>query len=84
MGLEWDHFISHCRPLCSLGSGRDGPQISASSARLDFSHLLFLKILSVVFLRRAQWILSVALDEFSDDLQLKFPLLGINVSEKLS
>ena len=41
-------------------------------------------LLSVVFLRRAQWILSVALDGFSDDLQLKFPPLGINVSENLS
>ena len=29
-------------------------------------------LLPVVFLRRAQWILSVAVGDFSDDLQLKF------------
>ena len=50
-----------------------GPQISASSARPDFSHPLFpdFSLLPVVFLRRAQCILSVAVGDFSDDLQLK-------------
>ena len=41
-------------------------------------------LLPVVFLRRAQWILSVAVGDFSDDLQLKFPSESINVSEKRS
>ena len=41
-------------------------------------------LLPVVFLRRAQWILSVAVRDFSDDLQLKFPSESINVSEKRS
>ena len=52
--------------------------ISPTPYSPDFS------LLPVVFLRRAQWILSVAVRDFSDDLQLKFPSESINVSEKRS
>ena len=52
--------------------------ISPTPYSPDFS------LLPVVFLRRAQWILSVAVGDFSDDLQLKFPSESINVSEKRS
>ena len=72
-------------PLCLLDSG------GGTSDFCQFCSAGFLpplipenSLLSVVFLRRAQWILSVALNEFSDDPQLKFPPLGINVSENLS
>lgn len=71
--------------VLTLGSGRETSDFCqfCSAGFLpplipDFS------LLPVVFLRRAQWILSVALGDFSDDLQLRFPLESINVSEKRS
>ena len=62
------------------------PQISASSAWLDFSHPLFPIFLScpLYFFVAPSGFLSVALGDFSADLQLKFPSESINVSEKRS